>query len=104
MASTDGTPSQSMPTGSHPSILPKLIEEPRRWRFDGDIIAKTPVVDPLCSPPKVIRYVGYRSCLKCERPFWTEAVGRIRCCSYCGGAGLPPVPGSSNNQSDDDDF
>ena len=95
---------QSDQVGRFPALVGKPLIEPTRWKYNGDMVAKAPVLDPDFTPARVIRYVGYRPCMKCKLPFWTEAVGRIRRCSDCGGAGLAPVFRTSNNRSDDDDF
>lgn len=101
MAPTDGIPSQFGQRNT--TYVVKPIQEPKRWAYDGDLVTKKPVIDPMCSPPKVIRFVGYRLCLKCKHPFWTESVGRIRSCWLCGGAGHAREM-VADYQSDDDDF
>ena len=36
-------------------------------------------------PPRVVRMAGWRVCLRCESPFWSEDVVRLRICPRCKG-------------------
>lgn len=56
------------------------IVEPDRWDYDGGQ-RREPVVDTDHTPPLVVRKVGWRHCLKCQRPFFSEDVIRQRLCS-----------------------
>ncbi|MET0280083.1 MAG: hypothetical protein ABW278_03020, partial [Steroidobacteraceae bacterium] len=58
------------------------IEEPVQWAFDGDVHRKEPVLDPL-NGNRVLRYAGYRKCLRCREVNWTEDVARVRLCDKC---------------------
>jgi len=67
--------------------LPKLPEganwqgliEPKRWSYDGGA-RREAVLDTDCNPPRVVRKVGWRNCLRCRKPFFSEDVVRLRLC------------------------
>lgn len=58
-----------------------LIAEPKPWEFDGDEKRRVPVIDPFDG--RVIRYVGFKRCMSCTKPFWSEDVSRLRLCIRC---------------------
>lgn len=62
------------------------ITEPARWPEDGGK-RRAAVLDHDSRPPRVIRHVGWRTCLRCRKPFWSEDVLKVRLCSPCKGAG-----------------
>ena len=58
------------------------FSEPQPWAKDGGI-RREPVLDMDRHPPIAVRYVGWRSCMRCQRPFWSEDVVRLRICDRC---------------------
>lgn len=56
--------------------------EPREWPWDGGT-RREPVLDTDRHPPRVVRHVGWRSCLRCRRPFFSADVARVRMCDLC---------------------
>ncbi|SOC06374.1 hypothetical protein SAMN05877831_1051 [Rhodobacter maris] len=48
---------------------------------------REPVLDLDCKPPRVVRRVGWRVCMRCAAPFWSDDVVRVRMCDDCK---LPP--------------
>lgn len=56
------------------------IIEPEPWAYDGGV-RREPVVDTDHTPPRVVRKVGWRHCLKCRRAFFSDDVVRHRLCS-----------------------
>jgi hypothetical protein len=58
------------------------FSEPEPWAYDGGK-RREPVLDMDRNPPRVVRFVGWRSCLKCSRPYWSEDVTRLRMCNGC---------------------
>ena len=34
-------------------------------------------------PPRVVRSVGWNLCLRCQRPFWSADVLKLRMCDPC---------------------
>lgn len=57
------------------------IIEPAQWGPADD--KRVPVLDPNTSPPRVIRYVGWRLCLRCGRKFFSRDVVAVRMCQPC---------------------
>jgi hypothetical protein len=55
------------------------IVEPQRWSYDGGL-RREPVLDTDFSPPRVVRKVGWRSCMRCKQPFFSEDVIALRLC------------------------
>lgn len=53
--------------------------EPVRWPNDGGK-RREPVMDLDCVPPRVVRKVGWRTCMKCRKPFFSEDVAALRLC------------------------
>ena len=58
------------------------FSEPEPWDFDG-CKRREAVLDHDHNPPRVVRHVGWRVCLKCEAPFFSEDVTRLRMCGGC---------------------
>ncbi len=56
--------------------------EPKEWPWDGGT-RREPVLDTDHNPPRVVRHVGWRSCLRCRRPFFSPDVTRVRMCTPC---------------------
>lgn len=56
------------------------ISEPQPWDYDG-CVRREMVFDIVLVPPRVVRKVGWRRCMKCRRPFFSEDVLRLRLCS-----------------------
>ena len=52
---------------------------PSRWPWDGGV-RREPVLDTDQSPPSVVRRVGWRRCLRCARPFFSDDVVGQRLC------------------------
>ena len=52
------------------------------WRFDG-CKRREPVLDLDHNPPLVVRKVGWRVCMCCVKPFWSENVIAVRLCHGC---------------------
>lgn len=44
---------------------------------------------------RVVRYVGWRKCMRCGHPFWSEDVQRLRLCT-----GQPDRRGCRNRQDE----
>lgn len=56
--------------------------EPRQWPWDGGT-RREPVLDTDQNPPRVVRHVGWRSCMRCRYPFFSQDVTRMRICDPC---------------------
>lgn len=56
--------------------------EPRQWPWDGGT-RREAVLDVDRTPPRVVRHVGWRSCLRCRRPYFSPDVARVRMCDPC---------------------
>lgn len=52
---------------------------PRQWIFDGDYKRRAAVLDTE-NGNRVARLVGYKRCLICKKPFWSEDVKNIYIC------------------------
>lgn len=52
---------------------------PVRWPNDGGV-RREPVLDADHTPPRVVRSVGWRTCIKCGSPFFSDDVIRLRLC------------------------
>ncbi|GFE80237.1 hypothetical protein GCM10011487_22370 [Steroidobacter agaridevorans] len=72
-------------------MVGRAIQESRAWPFDGDLTRRDEVVDPNFDPPRIVRRMGWLSCLRCTRPTFSEDVVCIRLCWACGGLGSVPV-------------
>lgn len=66
-------------------VLPGF-KEPKQWPFDG-CKRREPVLDIDRNPPVAVRHVGWRSCMKCQRPFFSADVIALRICDRCKGVG-----------------
>lgn len=62
--------------------LAKPIVEPKPWPVDG-CRRREAVIDHNDSPPRVVRYVGWRKCMTCNKPFFSQDVRGLRMCDYC---------------------
>lgn len=58
------------------------LEEPEPWAWDGGK-RREQVLDHNFRPPRVVRQVGWRCCLKCEASFFSKDVTRLRMCGGC---------------------
>ncbi len=63
--------------------LPPSIDEPRHWKYVEGPTRRVPVMDYGFKPPRVIRYVGWRTCMTCRDIFFSEDVARLRRCGGC---------------------
>lgn len=59
------------------------IEEPKQWYPADGGKRREPVLDHNDSPPRVVRYVGYRNCLRCGVQFFSQDVRGQRMCKLC---------------------
>ncbi len=59
--------------------------EPHQWPWDGGT-RREAVLDTDHHPARVVRHVGWRSCLRCARPYFSADVSRVRMCDTCKGA------------------
>lgn len=55
---------------------------PDPWPNDGGK-RREAVLDMDHNPPRVVRHVGWRSCMTCRRPYFSEDVVSLRLCSSC---------------------
>ena len=62
--------------------------EPEPWRDDGGV-RREAVLDGDHNPPRVVRSVGWKQCIRCRRSFWSEDVQRLHMCAACKGEGKP---------------
>lgn len=60
------------------------IPEPHQWPDDGGIRCAE-VVDPNFNPPRVVRCVGWRQCMRCHKSFFSHDIQRLRLCGPCKG-------------------
>jgi len=56
--------------------------EPRQWPLDGGV-RRAAVIDHELIPPRVVRRIGWHSCLRCRRPFFSQDVIKHRLCFEC---------------------
>jgi hypothetical protein len=77
---------------STPRRSPAPARVPARWSLD-DCTRREPVVDAILG--RVVRYVGWRKCMRCGHPFWSEDVQRLRLCT-----GQPDRRGCRNRQDE----
>jgi hypothetical protein len=61
------------------TLVAEGFVEPERWDYDGGERREF-VLDMDFNPPRIVREVGWRPCLKCGKPFFTEDVVRLRLC------------------------
>lgn len=54
---------------------------PVQWPIssDPDLTRRAPVLDQE-NRNRVVRYVGYRRCLICKKPFWSEDIKKNQLC------------------------
>jgi hypothetical protein len=78
--------------------LGREIIEPAKWAFDGNLTRREPVLDPNSDPPRVVRHVGWRKCLRCREAFWTPSVIAVRLCDTCKLAQAEPPSKSGPKQ------
>jgi hypothetical protein len=64
-----------------PTAVGRDLIEPNEWAFDGDLTRREPVLDPNWN--RVVRYVGWRKCLRCSTPHFTPDVVKVRICGAC---------------------
>ena len=64
-------------------VLPGF-QEPKRWPFD-QCRRREPVLDLDHNPPRIVRDVGWRLCLRCRALFASPEVVAIRLCDSCKG-------------------
>lgn len=57
-----------------------IIEPAMRHPADD---RREPVLDRNYDPPRVVRYVGWRPCLRCGRKFFSRDVAGVRMCIPC---------------------
>lgn len=62
---------------------------PVQWEFNGDYRRRAPVLDAI-NGNRVARMVGWRSCLLCKKPFFSDCVKGIRICAPCKGHHYQP--------------
>lgn len=58
------------------------FSEPQAWTWDGGK-RREPVLDMDYNPPRVVRSVGWRCCMKCAKRFFSEDVIKVRMCDRC---------------------
>ena len=81
-------------TGPVPPAMPRRrggrwdtgFEEPEPWAWDGGH-RREAVLDTDHMPPRIVRRVGWRVCMRCGAPYWSDDVVKIRMCDDCK---LPP--------------
>jgi hypothetical protein len=77
-------------TGPVPPAMPRRrggrwdtgFEEPEPWAWDGGH-RREAVLDTDHMPPRIVRRVGWRVCMRCGAPYWSDDVVKIRMCSDC---------------------
>jgi hypothetical protein len=70
---------EALPPG-HPKGNSYGLLEPDPWPEDGGV-RREEVLDCDHIPPLVVRKVGWRRCLRCGKPFWSQDVVRLRLCA-----------------------
>lgn len=55
---------------------------PKQWPSDG-CVRREPVYDTDHRPPRVVRHVGWRSCLRCQQDYFSQDVVAQRLCASC---------------------
>lgn len=56
---------------------------PKQWHYVAGQRRREAVVDTSFKPPRVVRFVGYRDCIKCRQPHWSEDLRRNWMCTRC---------------------
>lgn len=86
-ASTVTTPTPPATPARSGARLDTGLREPEPWAWGGGK-HREPVLDLDRNPPRVVRSVGWRICIRCSSPFWSaDAVG-VRLWTACKG---PPA-------------
>lgn len=65
-----------------PQGLGHDLEEPEAWAWDGGK-RREQVLDHNFRPPRVVRQVGWRCCMKCGKAYFSQDVIRQRMCDGC---------------------
>ena len=81
-AATAPTATQAVRTAPTPRVDSQGFIEPGEWPED-DHTRREAVLDTDQNPPRVVRWVGWRSCMKCRRGFFSKDVQRVRLCAGC---------------------
>lgn len=58
------------------------LVEPKPWPRDEGL-RREPVIDPNFEPPRVVRLVGWRRCMRCEAMFFSPDVRGVRLHENC---------------------
>ena len=74
------------PLPAHYARMGQEIVEPRQWPNDQGA-RREPVIDPNWND-RVVRRVGWRTCMHCGRWFFSPDVARVRLHADCGDAGF----------------
>lgn len=64
---------------ARPKVNYQGFVEPVRWAYDGGV-RREPVLDCDYHPPRVVRKVGWRNCMACGQPFFSEDLIALRLC------------------------
>jgi len=80
-----GTSSEASTTAAAAQRFSAGFSEPIPWAWDGGKRSEA-VYDIDHNPPRFVRRVGWRICVTCARPFWSEHVVSVRMCNRCKGA------------------
>lgn len=75
-------PREQVGTARTPPPDSQGFVEPRAWPQD-DGTRREAVLDTDHNPPRVVRLVGWRSCMRCRRAFFSPDVRRVRMCVPC---------------------
>lgn len=73
--------------GAKPGTVPRSdlgFVEPKPWPFDN-CVGREAVLDADHNPPRVVRKVGWRCCMKCQTPYFSQDIMRLRLCDRCKG-------------------
>jgi hypothetical protein len=76
------------PPKSRPKARPNLkanfqgFIETAPWAFDGGKRRES-LLDTDCFPPRVVRKVGWRNCMTCGKPFFSQDVVALHLCQVC---------------------
>lgn len=54
---------------------------PAPWRYSEAPERRAAVIDPNFTPPRIVRYVGWRKCIGCGEMFFSEHLKRNRFCA-----------------------
>lgn len=73
-------------------VLPGF-QEPDPWPFD-QCRRREPVLDLDHNPPRIVREVGWRFCMRCSRPYFSADVVRLRLCDSCKGKAATQTRGA----------